>query len=66
MLIGLSTPARPIDPIVGPKTPMAIHDTGGPFIFMPEGIRTREEMVTWMTNDLPRLTADRSKSPWLL
>jgi hypothetical protein len=68
MLIGdriasrLSTPTRPFDPIVGPQTPVVTYDTGGPFIAMPERLRTREEMVAWLTNDLPKLTADRSES----
>jgi hypothetical protein len=67
MLIGdriasrLSTPTRPFDPIVGPRNPLAVYDTGGPFISMPERLRTREEMVAWLTNDLPKLTADRSE-----
>jgi hypothetical protein len=58
----LSTPARPFDPIVGHKNPMAMYDTGGPFIPMPERLQTREEMVAWLTTDLPKLTADRSES----
>ena len=68
MLIGdrvasrLSMPTRPFDPIVGPRIPIAMYDTGGPFISMPERLRTKEEMIAWMINDLPKLTADRSES----
>jgi hypothetical protein len=35
----------------------ALGDGDGPFIPMPSDLRTREEMVAWMTTELPRLTA---------
>ncbi|WP_414470854.1 hypothetical protein [Microvirga sp. M2] len=57
-----SRPTGGLDPITGPKDLIAIHDTGGPFIPMPEAIKTREEMVAWMTTELPKLTAETGKS----
>jgi hypothetical protein len=32
-------------------------ETSGPFIPMPDHLRTNDEMVTWMTHELPKLTA---------
>ena len=43
-----------LDPILGARDPMAIHDQG-PFIAMPDHLKTRDEMVAWMTRDLPKL-----------
>jgi len=56
---GLANPVVPHadDPITGPIDPVAIHDSHGPFIPMPERLRTRDEMVAWMTEELPKLTA---------
>jgi hypothetical protein len=50
------TPDR-LDPILGARDPMAIYDHG-PFIPMPDHLRTRDEMVDWMTKDLPKLLAE--------
>jgi hypothetical protein len=50
-----------LHPILGMRDQMAIHDTQGPFIPMPEHLRTADEMVAWMTKELPRLTADIQK-----
>lgn len=52
---------RAIDPITGTKDRMAIYDSGGPFIPMPTHLTTRDEMVAWMTKELPKLTADPPK-----
>lgn len=52
---------RAIDPITGAKDRMAIYDSGGPFIPMPAHLTTKDEMVAWMTKELPKLTADPPK-----
>jgi hypothetical protein len=57
-----SRPTGILDPITGPKDRIAIYDTEGPFIPMPESLRTREEMVAWMTRELPKLTAEAGRS----
>ena len=46
-----------LDPILGARDPMAIYDQG-PFIPMPEHLKSRDEIVAWMTTDLPRLLAE--------
>jgi hypothetical protein len=46
-----------VDPIVGAKDHAFIHDLDTSFIPMPDYLRTRDEMVTWMVRDLPRLTS---------
>jgi hypothetical protein len=50
-----------LHPILGLRDPVEIHDTHGPFIPMPETLRTADQMVEWMTKELPRLTADLQK-----
>jgi hypothetical protein len=57
-----SKPTEGPDPITGPKDRRAIYDTGGPFIPMPDNLKTREEMVAWMTRELPKLTAEAGRS----
>ena len=47
-----------IDPITGPRDRVAIYDSGGAFIPMPSHLKTRDEMVAWMTSELPKLTAE--------
>jgi hypothetical protein len=47
----------PVDPTLGAKDQAAIHDFDTSFIPMPDDLRTRDEMVTWMVRDLPRLTS---------
>ncbi len=37
---------------------MAIYESHSPFIPMPENLRTNDEMVEWMTKELPKLTAE--------
>jgi len=51
------TITSPVDPILGAKDQAAIHDLDTSFIPMPDYLRTRDEMVTWMVRDLPRLTS---------
>lgn len=55
-------PAGGVDPITGPKDRVAIYDTGGSFIPMPDRVRTHDEMVEWMTKELPKLTAEAGRS----
>jgi len=45
------------DPIVGSRDPIAIYESHGPYIPMPEHLKTHDQMVEWMTKELPRLTA---------
>jgi hypothetical protein len=47
-----------LDPILGSRNPMAIHDTQSPFIPMPAHLKTNDQMVEWMTRELPKLTAE--------
>lgn len=56
-----SRPTGGPDPVTGPKDRIAIYDTGGPFILMPDNLKTREEMVAWMTKELPKLTAEAGR-----
>jgi hypothetical protein len=51
------TVTSPVDPILGEKDQAAIHNLDPSFIPMPDYLRTRDEMVTWMVRDLPRLTS---------
>jgi hypothetical protein len=39
------------------KSHTAVHNTDGPFIPMPDSLTTKDEMVTWLIHDLPRLTS---------
>jgi hypothetical protein len=50
-----------LDPILGKRDQVAIYDTYEPFFEMPDTLKTHDEMVAWMTKELPKLTADRSK-----
>ncbi|WP_230529924.1 hypothetical protein [Microvirga roseola] len=49
---------RDLDPILGARDPVAIYESQGPYIPMPDHLRTRDEMVDWLTKDLPRLTSE--------
>jgi hypothetical protein len=51
-----------IDPIMGAKDQAAIHDTDNSFIPMPDNLRTNDEIVAWLTKDLPILTAGITRS----
>jgi hypothetical protein len=61
---GFANPVVPYapDPIIERGDRVAIDEADEPFIPMPERLRTREEMVAWMTQELPRLTAALPKS----
>jgi hypothetical protein len=45
------------DPILGPRDQVAVYESHGPFIPMPKNLTTQAEMVAWMTEELPKLTA---------
>lgn len=47
-----------LDPILGTRDPVAIYESQGPYIPMPDHLKTHDEMVSWLTKDLPRLTAE--------
>ena len=56
------TITSPVDPILGAKDQPAIHDLDTSFIPMPDHLRTNDEVVAWLTKDLPKLTAGPTKS----
>lgn len=47
-----------LDPIMGKRDRTAIHDSYEPHIPMPDDLRTKEQMVAWMTKELPKLTEE--------
>jgi hypothetical protein len=47
-----------LHPILGARDPVAIYESLGPFIPMPDDLKTNAQMVDWMTKELPKLTAD--------
>ncbi len=47
-----------LDPILGARDPTAIYESHGPFIPMPAHLKTSDQMVEWMTKELPKLTAE--------
>jgi hypothetical protein len=47
-----------VDPMISPRLRINVYDSSGPFIPMPNHLQTRDEMVTWMTKELPKLTAE--------
>jgi hypothetical protein len=51
-----------LDPIRGSRDRIVIYEGDEPIIPMPERLKTREEMVAWMTTELPKLTADLTRS----
>ena len=50
-----------LDPIIGPPDQIAIYEPFSPFIPMPDHLKTSDEMVAWMTKELPKLTANQSR-----
>ena len=52
----------PVDPIMGAKDQAAIHDVDTSFIPMPDHVRTNDEIVAWLTKDLPKITARLPRS----
>jgi hypothetical protein len=53
-----SLPAATTDPLIGAKDLTAPHDPKSYFIPMPDHLKTHDEMVAWMTRELPKLTAE--------
>ena len=51
------------DPILGRRDPVAIYESHGPYIAMPEHLRTHDQMVDWMTKELPKLTSELLTQP---
>jgi hypothetical protein len=47
----------PQDPASGSSDRVANYSSPGPFISMPNDLKTRDQMVAWMTKELPKLTA---------
>jgi hypothetical protein len=54
-----SSQVATIDPVLGAKDQTGIHDPKRTFIVMPDHLKTHDEMVAWMTRELPKLTAAR-------
>ena len=54
-----SLPAAATDPVLSAKDRTALHDPRSPFIVMPDHLKTHAEMVSWLTAELPKLTAER-------
>jgi hypothetical protein len=52
-----------VDPILGARDRVAIYDSHGPFISMPDNLKTHQEIVAWMTKELPKLTAQATAHP---
>jgi len=48
----------PLDPILGLPDQVAIFRSEEPFIPMPNHCNTHADMVAWMTQELPKLTAE--------
>lgn len=59
---GFPTPRRgehtAVDPISGGTDCIKVYGPDSGFIPMPNHLTTRDEMVAWMTKELPKLTAD--------
>jgi hypothetical protein len=62
---GVRVPITPEvgDPITGAEDHVAIQASNDPFIPMPDHLRTRQEMVAWITNELPKLMAEMTVGP---
>jgi hypothetical protein len=50
-------PETSLDPILGMRDQLAIYDSKSPFIPMPRHFTTHNEMVAWMTGEMPKLVA---------
>ncbi len=46
-----------VGPVLGASDQAAIQDSDISLIPMPDHLTTRDEMVTWLIHDLPRLTS---------
>jgi hypothetical protein len=42
------------DPAIDDATPVGAAEPHEPFVPMPDHLKTREEMVSWMTKELPK------------
>lgn len=51
-----------VDPVPLPDDREPGEDRDGPFIPMPAHLTTADDMIAWMTRDLPRLTAEAQRS----
>jgi hypothetical protein len=62
---GHATPLRPYadDSIAITADRRASEDPDGPFIPMPDHLKTHHDMVAWMTRELPRLAAESASGP---
>jgi hypothetical protein len=45
--------------ITRPKQPIEIFEMDGSFVEMPDHLKTHDEMVAWMTRELPDLIAKK-------
>ena len=48
--------------LLRPNARAALHQTSSPFIEMPEHAKTRDQMVAWMTTELPKLMEENSRT----
>jgi len=46
-----------VGPMLGATNQAAIHNSDPSLIPMPDHLRTKDEMVTWLVDDLPKLTS---------
>jgi hypothetical protein len=53
---------QPPSPIPPPKLGAVIFDSDSDLIRVPEDLKTREEIVAWMTNELPKLVEEKIKT----
>ena len=53
-----SLPSAATDPVLSAKDQTALHDPKSSLILMPDHLKTNDEMVAWMTRELPKLTAE--------
>ena len=68
LLVLLFGRQAPIVPYAEPFEPEAggnpdFQDADAPFVPMPSHLRTRAEMVAWMTQELPKLTESATTKP---
>ena len=59
-----ATPIAPFaeGPAIGDAGPAEVGGAEELFIPMPGHLKSRDEMVAWMVDELPRLTAERPRS----
>lgn len=54
-------PESAVGSTLDPKDQAIIHDIDGSFIPIPDHLKTADEMVTWMTRDMPKLAAEAQR-----